>query len=139
MNFRNLFWPHEFQETLNGLLMVKIWMASNSSKNHWFKLYVSQGEYGVMIWSGIKMEFICGTVGELGCVKRNSPSYLWLPGGQLYPIVWFSRKKMRNLSFTWILPLPMLSSGPKRGWKSRGCFCRTHSWSDLEKIRILTP
>ena len=46
-----------------------------------------------MIRTGIIMDFVCGTVGELDSVKRNLPSYLWLPWGQLYLIVWFSKKK----------------------------------------------
>ena len=78
MNLRKLFCTHEFRETLNGPDGENL-DAFYSSKNHRFKLYVSQGEHGVMIWTGVMMDFVCGTVGVLDIVKRNSPSYLWLP------------------------------------------------------------
>ena len=63
-----------FRETLNGLdLDCGNLDGSYSRKNHGFKLYVRQGEHGVMIWTGILMDFVCGTVGVPDNVKRKSP------------------------------------------------------------------
>ena len=75
MNFKKLFGTHEFRESLNGPDGGNL-DGSYSSKNHRFKLYVSQGEDGVMILAEVIMDFVCGTVGVPDSVKRNSPSYL---------------------------------------------------------------
>ena len=63
-----------------------------SSKNHRFQLYVSQSEHGVMILATIKMDLVVRTFGMPYSVKKNSLSFLLLPRGQLYPIVWFSTR-----------------------------------------------
>ena len=52
------------------------------------------------------MDFVGGTVGVPDSVKRNSLCYLWIPWGQLYPIVWVSRK-IDEKEFVFYLDIPL--------------------------------
>ena len=53
---------------------VEIWIAPIQAKTTGLSCTSAKGEHGVMIWAGIIMDFVCGTVGVPDSVKRNSPS-----------------------------------------------------------------